>query len=80
MLQGGSTGRLLTYDPTTGKTRVLVKGFWYANGVALAGDESFVTVVETPSFRVYRHWLKGEKVRVECVISIFILLTEEEAR
>jgi sugar lactone lactonase YvrE len=34
----------------------------YANGVALAPDESFVAVVETCSMRVRRRWLKGPKV------------------
>ncbi|KAL4859800.1 Adipocyte plasma membrane-associated protein [Chlorella vulgaris] len=58
---GGPTGRLLCYDPSTDATTVLADGLWYANGVALAADESFVAVVETCSMRVRRHWLKGPK-------------------
>lgn len=60
---GGPTGRLLCYDPSTDATTVLADGLWYANGVALAADESFVAVVETCSMRVRRHWLEGPKVR-----------------
>ena len=36
-------------------------GLFYANGVTLAPDESFVLVVETYAFQVTRLWLKGEK-------------------
>ena len=59
---GAATGRLLVHDPATGATEVLQEGLWFANGVALVADESFVAVVETPSMRVRRHWLKGPKV------------------
>jgi len=60
-LQGGATGRLLKYDPSTGRTHCLAEGIWYANGVALAADESFVLIVETWGLRVLRLWLKGPK-------------------
>src|SRR5690606_10581426 len=33
---------------------------FYANGVALAQDESFVLVAEFLAFRITRYWLKGE--------------------
>ena len=62
-LQGSRTGRLLAYYPSTHQTRVLANGFWYANGVALSPDESFVALVETNRLRVNRFWLKGPKVR-----------------
>jgi len=60
----GPTGRLLTYDPATGATHVLATGLWFANGVALAADESFVVVGSTFSARLYRHWLQGPKAGV----------------
>ena len=59
---GNPTGRLLRYDPASGTTTVLATKLWYANGVALAADESFVAVAETNVFRVMRYWLKGPKV------------------
>ena len=33
----------------------------FANGVALASDESFVAVAETGAYRIKRVWLRGEK-------------------
>ena len=61
-LQGTTTGRLLSYNPKSKKTRVLADGFFYANGVALSPDDSFVLVVETLSVTVHKYWLKGPKV------------------
>uniref|UniRef100_A0A0D9X1T4 Strictosidine synthase conserved region domain-containing protein n=1 Tax=Leersia perrieri TaxID=77586 RepID=A0A0D9X1T4_9ORYZ len=55
------TGRLLKYDPLTGKASVVLDGLGFANGVALSPDESFVVVCETMLFRCLRVWLKGEK-------------------
>lgn len=43
--QGAKTGRLLKYDPANHTTTVLVRGLWYANGVAVSKDQSFVAVV-----------------------------------
>ncbi|EFN57394.1 hypothetical protein CHLNCDRAFT_20987 [Chlorella variabilis] len=61
MWHGAPMGRLLCYDPATASTSVLAHGLWYANGVALSPDESFVAVVETCSMRARRYWLKGPK-------------------
>ena len=59
--EGKGSGRLLAYDPATGETKVLLGGLRFANGVALAGDESFVLVNETFAYRVTRYWLSGPK-------------------
>lgn len=61
VIEHGGHGRLLKYDPVTGTTTVLLKGLQFANGVALAADESFVLVTETGNYDVLRYWLKGEK-------------------
>lgn len=61
MIRGDATGRLLAWDPKTHVTREVLGGLWYANGVAVAKDRSFVAVVETNGFRVMRHWLSGSK-------------------
>jgi len=55
------TGRLMAYDPKTKSVRVLIRKLQYANGVALASDESFVLVNETGNYRIHRYWLKGPK-------------------
>ncbi|MGH8530988.1 MAG: SMP-30/gluconolactonase/LRE family protein [Nevskiales bacterium] len=60
ILEHGGHGRLLKYDPASGNTSVLLAGMQFANGVALAADESFVLVNQTGSYNVLRYWLKGE--------------------
>jgi sugar lactone lactonase YvrE len=54
-------GRLLRYDPTTKKTEVLARDLYFANGVALATDESFLVLTETWRNRVLRYHLTGDK-------------------
>lgn len=54
------TGRLLRRTPD-GRVDELLAGLHFANGVALAPDESFVTVAESGGCRVRRVWLTGER-------------------
>jgi len=60
LLEHSGTGRLLRRDPG-GAVEVLLDGLQFANGVALAADESFVTVAETGAYRLTRLWLAGER-------------------
>jgi sugar lactone lactonase YvrE len=57
----GGHGRLMVFDPSTGAVETLLAGLHFANGVALAADDSFVLVNETASYRVLRHWLAGPR-------------------
>jgi sugar lactone lactonase YvrE len=59
-VQDTCTGRLLRRDPDGTITSVL-DGLAFANGVALAKDESYVAVAETGHRTVVRHWLTGAK-------------------
>ncbi len=61
LLEARPHGRLLRYDPVAKQTRVLLPGLYFANGVSLAQDESFVLVAETYRYRVTRYWLKGAR-------------------
>lgn len=54
-------GRLLAYDPRTRETRVVLGGLYFANGVAVSPDQTFVLVSETGKYRVQRVWLKGAR-------------------
>ena len=54
-------GRLLVWDPATGKATTLARDVHFANGVALAADDSYVLVSETASYRVLRYWLSGPR-------------------
>jgi sugar lactone lactonase YvrE len=59
-VQDTRTGRLLRRDPD-GTVTVVLDGLAFANGVALAGDESYVAVAETGGRTVVRHWLAGPR-------------------
>jgi len=59
LLEHSGTGRLLRWD-TDGQTDVVLAGLHFANGVALAPDESFVVVAETGAYRLTRTWLTGQ--------------------
>lgn len=48
------TGRILEHDPATGKTRVVVRGLSFANGVALSQDEQTLFVAETGKYRIWK--------------------------
>ncbi|MGH8494277.1 MAG: SMP-30/gluconolactonase/LRE family protein [Moraxellaceae bacterium] len=60
-IEHGGHGRLLHHDLKSGKTRVLMRGLCFANGVTLGPDEAYVLVVETGSYCVHRYWLKGDR-------------------
>ena len=59
LLEARPHGRLLRWDPSTGSTETLLDGLYFANGVALSQDESFVLVNETYRYRIRRYWLTG---------------------
>jgi sugar lactone lactonase YvrE len=61
ILEHGGGGRLMRYDPATGKLDLLLFDLQFANGVAVSGDGSFVLVAETGAYRVTRYWLAGPK-------------------
>ena len=61
LFEHSPNGRLLVYDPVTQKTTTLLKDLYFANGVALSSDESFVLVSETFMYRIQKYWLKGDK-------------------
>ena len=54
IMEGSSTGRILEYDPASKSTRVVAKGFCFANGVALSRDEKTLFVNETGKYRVWK--------------------------
>jgi sugar lactone lactonase YvrE len=60
-LEGRATGRLLRYDPRTGRVDVVLDRLMFSNGVALGPGEEYVLVNETLAARIARYWLKGSK-------------------
>ncbi|HEX6240566.1 MAG TPA: SMP-30/gluconolactonase/LRE family protein, partial [Polyangiales bacterium] len=60
LIEHSGTGRLARIAPD-GKAEVLIDGLQFANGVALAPDETFVCVAETGGYQVQRYWLRGPR-------------------
>ena len=56
---GQPNGRLLSYNPNTGITLLLLDSLYFANGVALSNDESYLLVNETAMGLTRRYWLSG---------------------
>jgi sugar lactone lactonase YvrE len=59
-VQDTRTGRLLRLG-VSGEVEVVLDGLAFANGVALAADESYVAVAETAARTVVRQWLTGPR-------------------
>jgi sugar lactone lactonase YvrE len=57
LFEHSGTGRLFALHPS-GRLELLLSGLQFANGVALAADESFVAVAETGAYRVTRYFLR----------------------
>lgn len=47
ILEGKPNGRLISYDPLTNHTSLLVSNLYFANGVAVSPDQQFVIFCET---------------------------------
>lgn len=54
ILEQSATSRILEHDPATRRTRVVVQGLSFANGVALSADEQTLFVAETGRYRVWK--------------------------
>ena len=62
LLEHQPNGRLLALEPHSGQLRTLLRGIYFANGVAVSPDQTFVLVAETAEYRVRRVWLNGPKM------------------
>ncbi len=60
LLEGRPSGRVFELKPD-GTLSVVAEGLQFANGVALDAAEDSLFVAETGRYRVYRHWIKGER-------------------
>jgi sugar lactone lactonase YvrE len=61
ILEGRGNGYLYAYYPKTKETKRLMDDLRFANGIAIAPDQSYVLVNETGRYRTHRYWLKGAK-------------------
>lgn len=58
-LEARPNGRFVVLRPGAAKVDVILRDLYFANGVALADDESYVLVNETYRYRIHKHWLAG---------------------
>ncbi|XP_047312811.1 protein STRICTOSIDINE SYNTHASE-LIKE 4-like [Impatiens glandulifera] len=71
MLEGRPYGRLLSYDPSTNQTKILLSDLYFPNGVALSQDQTFLVFCETPLRRCMKYMIEGEgKGTVEKFIDV----------
>jgi sugar lactone lactonase YvrE len=59
LMEHGGHGRIYRYDQATKETSIILDGLNFANGVAISGDQQYLMINETGSYRVLRHWLEG---------------------
>ncbi len=64
ILEQSATGRILEYDPATRSTRIVARGFSFANGVALSQDEQTLFVNETGKYRVWKISLQARDLDI----------------
>ncbi|XP_043713634.1 protein STRICTOSIDINE SYNTHASE-LIKE 4-like [Telopea speciosissima] len=61
VLEGRPYGRLMSYDPSINKTRVLARNLYFANGVALSPNQDFLIFCETVLRRCSKYHILGER-------------------
>ncbi len=60
LLEGQPTGRVFSLAPD-GSMSLMVDQLHFANGLALDDEEASLFIAETGTYRVHRHWLKGDE-------------------
>ena len=61
LMERRPNGALYVYNPSSKKTERLLDDLYFANGVAVSPDESFVLINETGDYSVSKYWLTGAK-------------------
>ncbi|MGH6776976.1 MAG: ABC transporter permease [Bradyrhizobium sp.] len=68
-VEGRPNGRIICYDPNTGKTHTAIKNLVFPNGVCVSWDGQSILFAESWAARVSRYWISGpDKGKVERVI------------
>ena len=61
ILEHQPNGRLLAYNPKDKTTRTILNNLYFANGVAVSPDQSFLLVADTGRYQIWRVWLTGPR-------------------
>ncbi|XVE87515.1 hypothetical protein DITRI_Ditri18aG0124100 [Diplodiscus trichospermus] len=60
-LEGRPYGRLLSFDPVSKRTRVLLSDLYFANGIAVSPDQHYLVFCETNMRRCRKYYIQGIK-------------------
>ena len=60
-LEARGNGRLICYDPRTHKTRTVLRGLKFPNGICIASNRQSLLFAETWGCSVKRYWFDGPK-------------------
>ena len=62
-------GLLLRYNPVSKTTEILMRDLYFANGIAVSPDNTFVLIAETTAYRIHKYWLTpGHEPQHEVII------------
>ena len=61
IIEGRPNGRLVVYDPQTGKTETLITHFYFPNGICVSHDGQSVLIASTTLCKIYRYWIGGPR-------------------
>jgi len=61
ILDGRPSGRLFALNPENNELTLLADQLAFANGVAVAADQSYVLINETFRYQIRKVWLQGDK-------------------
>ncbi|NRB04858.1 MAG: SMP-30/gluconolactonase/LRE family protein [Rhodobacteraceae bacterium] len=64
LMEHGSNGRVLRFDPSTGETDTVVEGLNFANGIAMTADGQHVMIVDTGTYAVWKWPVAGGAAEV----------------
>ncbi|MDR5653304.1 ABC transporter permease [Ruixingdingia sedimenti] len=60
-LENRGDGRVICYDPATGRSHTAIKGLTFPNGICVTRDGQAILVAETWSARIRKYWIAGPK-------------------
>ena len=68
-LEARGNGRIICYDPKTGRTNTVLKNLVFPNGICMGSDGQSILFAESWACRISRYWFDGpKKGKVEVVI------------
>lgn len=60
-VEGRPNGRIICFDPATGKTHTVVRNLVFPNGICVSTDGRSILFAESWAARVSRYWIAGPK-------------------